>query len=690
MLLALLIFFPMLAAPAVWLTGKKREAWTETAAAAVTGAELILSALLFRYAPELDIRAVLPEGLHFRVDGFRQAYCLLAALLWFTTTLFGKQYFRHEREGIAGYWFFNLLTLGATEGLFLAADFGTAFCFFEILSLASFPWVAQERNGEAVRAAKSYLTVAVVGGLVLLMGLFLLKDSAGTLNFADLTEAVQGVPHSRMIAAGVCILLGFGAKAGMFPLHIWLPKAHPVAPAPASALLSGMLTKVGVFGILQLSLHALGADQAFGLILLVLAVITMTLGAVLAVFSGNLKRTLACSSMSQIGFILTGIATAVLAGSSRNHHAAELALNGTMLHMVNHSVLKLLLFLSAGAVAMNLHRLRLEEIQGWGRKRHFLKACFFIGLIGIGGIPGFNGYISKTLLHEGLSHLIEGGTGPVWLYKTSEILFLFSGGLTFAYMLRLFICVFVSKNKNPSLQEEYDRMGKACTPLSAAVLAVSALFVLLMSVPGFSVSLGARMTGGEEIHFEVTAWENLKGALISLSIGTMVYLCFIRPFLLTGKVKAGGKIDLEEMIYKPLLFRILPGVLGIPARILGENLVLRRFPMSLPAGLARVMGENLILGRTAKAAVLIGTAVGRAAEESLDWITWGLRRTALREEKVHTRESVYRHRISLKPFFRATVMAFSRVADNFSYAMMMVCIGIILTFALITLGFLLL
>ena len=256
-------------------------------------------------------------------------------------------------------------------------------------------------------------------------------------------------------------------------------------------------------------------------------------------------------------------------------------------------------------------------------------------------------------------------------------------------MLRLFICVFVSRNKNAALQAAFDRQEKpAYTPLSAAVLAISAFLILVMSIPGFATSLGARMTGMEPVHFEVTAWENLKGALISLSIGTAVYLGFIRPILLTGKMKAGGRIDLDEQFYKPLLFRWLPGILGVPARILGENMVLSRFPVSVPAGIARVMGENLVLTRIAKAAVLVGSAIGRFAEESLDWITWGLRRTALKEEKIHTREGVT-HRISLSPFFRATVMAFSRVADNFSYAMMMVCIGIVLVFVLIILGLML-
>ena len=687
MLTLLLIFVPFLAAPLVYLAGRKRDTRTEPGAILAATAELALSLIWALHPENAHLDALLPGGLRFTADGFRQVYCVLAAFMWFMTTLFGKQYFRHEREGIAGYWFFVLLTLGATEGLFLAADFLTAFCFFEILSLSSFPWVAQERGREALRAAKTYLTVAVVGGLLLLMGLFLLQDVAGTLSFAELPGALKHVSPGKKITAGVFILMGFGAKAGMFPLHIWLPKAHPVAPAPASALLSGMLTKVGVFGILQLTLQAMAGEKVFGLVLLVLAVITMTLGAVLAVFSENLKRTLACSSMSQIGFILTGLATVILAKASGEAHGAELALNGTMLHMVNHSLLKLLLFLSAGAVAMNIHRLRLKEIQGWGRNKPLLKIAFLIGLAGIGGVPGLNGYLSKTLLHEGLSHLARAGEGEAWLYHAAEILFLFSGGLTFAYMLRLFVCVFIRRNDDPAVQAGYDASGKALSPLSAAVIAGAAAMIPVMSIPGLAIRTGAWMTGGEVLHFEAFAVENLHGALISLGIGALVYLAWIRPFLDTGRVQVKHRFDLEEQLYRPLLFRWLPALLSGPARLLGENMILSRFPLSVPAGLAALLGENRILSRMGKAAVLTGTAAGRLMEESLDGLVLFLRRTVLREEKIHNRENLL-HRRALRPTFRATVMAFTRVADNFSYAMMMLCIGIVLVLALIALGLL--
>ena len=139
----------------------------------------------------------------------------------------------------------------------------------------------------------------------------------------------------------------------------------------------------------------------------------MALGAVLALFSINLKRTLACSSMSQIGFILTGVGMMILNTAAESEEGAGIAMSGLMLHMVNHSLIKLCLFLAAGVVVMNLHVLTLDEIRGWGRNKPFLKLSFALGALGISGVPLFNGYISKTLMHEGIVegiHEIAGHT----------------------------------------------------------------------------------------------------------------------------------------------------------------------------------------------------------------------------------------------------------------------------------------
>ncbi len=155
--------------------------------------------------------------------------------MWMMTTLFSAEYMKSYRNR-GRYRFFTLFTLGATIGVFLSADLFTVFIFFEIMSFTSYTWVAHEETKEALRAAETYLAVAVIGGLVMLMGLFLLYGELGTLEFTRLAQAAEksrlngSGGYVRIFTASVCLLFGFGAKAGVFPLHIWLPKAHPVAP----------------------------------------------------------------------------------------------------------------------------------------------------------------------------------------------------------------------------------------------------------------------------------------------------------------------------------------------------------------------------------------------------------------------------------------------------------------------------
>ena len=176
-------------------------------------------------------------------------------------------------------------------------------------------------------------------------------------------------------------------------------------------------------------------------------------GALLAVFSVDLKRTLACSSMSQIGFILVGVGMMELLGTEN-----ALAVRGTILHMVNHSMIKLILFMAAGVIYMNLHALNLNEIQGFGRRKPLLKGIFLAGALSIGGIPGFSGYISKTLLHESIvEYAIElsaHGEPSRWIHAV-EWVFLITGGMTLAYMTKLFVAIFIEKH--PFEQEKYKK-----------------------------------------------------------------------------------------------------------------------------------------------------------------------------------------------------------------------------------------
>ena len=617
-----------------WAGGMRKPA---SFAIVLTALELVLAVVLaFVHSGGtfLQVSGFLVTGLSFEVNGFKAAYAVITALMWAGTTLFAPEYFRHEKEGLERYWMFILLTLGATEGVMLSGDLMTTFIFFEILSFTSFTWVIHEQTKEAVKAGYTYLFIAVFGGLVLFMGLALLYYETGTLSYADLKAAVDACPDRGMIlAAGICVLLGFGAKAGMFPLHVWLPKAHPVAPSPASALLSGILTKVGIYGILMITLHALVEDYVFGSIILIAGMITMLLGAVLGVFSVNLKRTLACSSMSQIGFILTGVGMLILLSAAGSEEGYAIALPGLLLHMVNHSIIKLTLFMCAGVVVMNLHKLNLDEIRGWGRKKNKLKIAFALGALGISGVPLMNGYMSKTLLHEGIVegiHLLEGISSYL---KAAEWIFLVSGGLTFCYMLKLFICIFVEENKDPVLQQKYDMPGAYMNLTSTIAILGSSIFCLLLGQPLISTRLGAFMSGNSHIlHFKAFTLTNLKGGAISLCIGGILYLVAVR-----GLLKKDGRykdywpkwLDLEDLVYR-----------GIPARFI----------------------------------FALWCTVLRIVEMSTDTIIVLIRKTFMRETRVRNNS----HRFGLAGVMAAEFSEAAKpIVTNFTFALLMTCLGII-------------
>ncbi|MCR5829402.1 MAG: sodium:proton antiporter [Lachnospiraceae bacterium] len=539
---------------------------------------------------EVSFDGLVGLGMSIRLDGFRIVYGIVTLVMWLCSTMLTPEYFG-KSKGKTRYHIFSFLTMFATLGVFLSADLYTTFIFFEIMSFTSYILVVHTKKEDAVRAGSTYLAVAVIGGLVMLMGLFMLYDLVGTLRIVDLGPLCSGIlgsgsssEQNRLTWSAVLILFGFAAKAGMFPLHVWLPKAHPVAPAPASALLSGVLTKCGIFGILIIVLEIMAGNNGFGTVLYIFGFITMFAGALPALFSTDLKKTLACSSVSQIGFIIVGASLTLLLGEE-----CTLAATGTLLYMVNHSMFKLCLFLSAGIIYMKTHSLDLNKLRGFGRDKIFLKIIFLIGALGISGVPLFSGYVSKTLIHEGLVEYIHVASNGHTFLQISEWLFLICGGMTAAYMTKLFIAIFVEKPSEPQENKTDSKIGFA-SYLSALIPACVILFFgLLPNI--FMRKLGVFMSGfnnftiegeGEEIleNISIFSLENLKGSLISLSFGALIYIFFIRLYL-TKKDEVRGRVylqkwplwlDIEEVIYRPLLLKILPAVFGSICRFIAQIL----------------------------------------------------------------------------------------------------------------------
>lgn len=542
--LLILVFLPILMGLVAYFVGKKNESVRDIIAIVTSIVEVLLMVYVVIKYPITNTLI----GMEFKADGFRSIFALIATFIWMCTIIFSKEYMHHY-EKKNRYYLFYLITLGATVGVFLSSSLWTTFMFFEMMSLTSFVLVIHDERKESLSAGNTYLSIAIISGMILLMGMFILQVELKTLRFDEIYALCKDGINPKVYAAGICLLLGFGAKAGMFPLHTWLPKSYQVAPAPATALLSGILSKAGVFGIIIVVNYIFPSVKSFAIILLILALITMLLGAVLAVFSINFKRTLACSSMSQIGFILTGLSMMIFLQS---HNA--IAFEGSFLHMVNHSLIKLSLFMIAGVIYMNIHKLNLNEIKGFGRNKHFIKICFAIAMLGIMGIPLFNGYISKTLIHEAIveySHLLT-GSELFWI-KAAEYVFLFSGGLTIAYMLKIFICVFFEKNNDENLQKEYDSKKKHMKWYSYLVIGLASFILPFLGfLPSLTSNNLATLVAdffnvdAHHLHFpDYFAWVNLKGAVISLAIGLFVYFVIIR-LLLVKKNENGKKEYIER------------------------------------------------------------------------------------------------------------------------------------------------
>ncbi len=653
LILPSLIVFPMLSAVVSYVIGrhskKARNIFTCSASLLVFGGTLwlLLMALRGEQTLEFHLEGFCGMGMNLKADGFRSLYACVAALMWAGTGLFSPQYFAHYRNRNR-YHFFCLFTLGATLGVFLSDDLYTTFVFFEIMSFTSYTWVAHEETPGAMRAAETYLAVAVIGGMVTLMGLFLTYQALGTLSFDGMLKAAEALENrNALYLPGALILFGFGAKGGMFPVHIWLPKAHPVAPAPASALLSGILTKTGIFGILAISLSIFREDAVWGLVILLLGCITMFLGALLGLFSIDLKRTLACSSMSQIGFILVGIGCQCLLGEE-----SSLAAQGTVLHMVNHSLFKLVLFMCAGTVYMHLHKLDLNDIRGWGRRKPFLMICFLMAGLGISGIPLWSGFVSKSLLHEGILEYVHEGAAYAGIAKAVEIIFVLTGGLTLSYMTKLFVAVFVEKH--PTRQKEFDENRHYLSLPGRIAIAIPAILVFLFGLtPSFSMralsDLAMPFLRSHSHAVNYFSSENLIGALKSVLVAAVVYPFIVRRWMMKADVKMGGEryinrwlkhFDLEDSVYRPLILGLLR-IFGCFFSLCDHLLEKALMPFLITLGSLIAEGADRLNDQCLIPLItFLGTFFGRILDTVTDLSVIGLKKSVMRTRKPAPRPTV--------------------------------------------------
>jgi len=299
------------------------------------------------------------------------------------------------------------------------------YCFYELVTLSGLPLVLHSRSKESIHAALKYLFYSIAGAFMALLGIFCIAQfttmefvPGGTLSGAELGDKKQLV-----LALIFCAVIGFGAKAGMYPLHGWLPAAHPVAPGPASAVLSAVIAKAGVLGILRLIYFVVGPELLRGTWVqtawLVLGMATVFMGSMMAWREKVFKRRLAYSTVSQISYVLCGLFLLTPAG-----------VLGALLHTIFHATAKTGLFLSAGAIIFYTGKTNVDDFKGIGRQLPGTITAFTMVALSLVGIPPFAGFVSKWYL---ATASLDSGLPVIgWLYPT---ILLVSALLTAAYLL---------------------------------------------------------------------------------------------------------------------------------------------------------------------------------------------------------------------------------------------------------------
>lgn len=354
----------------------------------------------------------------FRVDGLALFFLALICIAFIAALLYACEYLDgDERRPI--FFGFTLMTLGAMMGLSMAGNIITFYMFFEMMSLLSFPLVLYNGGKRASQAAMVYLGFSVFGASLALMGMML----GGELTMQPFAAAqfADGLTLKQQLAF-LLMALGFSCKAGMMPLANWLPIAHPVAPAPASALLSGIITKAGILGIMRTTFFLFGAQNLMGTfpqkVMLVLSIATIFAGSMLAYKEKLLKKRLAYSSVSQLSYVIFGLMLLSPAG-----------LCGAMLQVLFHAFAKVGLFLCAGSFIHHAHVNYVDELTGMGRRMPGVMAAFTCFALSLVGIPPFGGFVAKWQLAT--AALAQGGA----LAEIGVIMLMVSALLTAGYLL---------------------------------------------------------------------------------------------------------------------------------------------------------------------------------------------------------------------------------------------------------------
>ncbi|MCS7116382.1 MAG: NADH-quinone oxidoreductase subunit M [Nitrososphaerota archaeon] len=419
-----------------------------------------------------------PIGIVIAVDALNSLFSLVVSLIVLFSTIYSYRYMEHD-DGHSYFYALICLMLCGMNGIILTGDLFNLFVFFEISAIASYGLVAFRKDEwEPVEAGFKYAMISAIGTVFLLLGVALIYGLFGVLTMASIAERVstgtflEGARTNGNYVipiAAAFLIWSFGIKAAMAPMHTWLPDAHPAAPSPISAILSGVFVKVGVYAMIRLlyTIYGLSISNDLMPYLAGFGAFSMIVGAYIALVQDDVKRMLAFSTVLNIGFILFGIGI-----------GSKLSLTGSLLHVVNHAITKALLFLAAGSVIYRTEIRSMSRLGGLIKKMPITAIVFLIASLSIVGVPSTNGFISKFII---LKAGIETGELSYTIYVVVGVV---TSIVAAAYMLRAFRQIFLGEAKS-----DITHVREAPISMLIPMVILTILIVILGIFPQIGIDL---------------------------------------------------------------------------------------------------------------------------------------------------------------------------------------------------------
>lgn len=482
-----------------------------------------------------------------QLDGLSAFFVLGLSVIAFCSSLYSIGYLSHY-YGKRNVGLFNFLYSSFILSMLLVLTSGNAVFFlfaWELMSaLSYFLVVFESEHEESRRAGVLYLVMTGLGTAFLLAAIMLMYAYTGSFDMTNAGAIPPGIKNMMF----ALFLIGFGTKAGVIPLHLWLPAAHPAAPSNVSALMSGVMIKTAIYGLLRFIFQYLGVQsQWWGAVLLAVGAVSAVLGVAYALMEHNVKRLLAFHSIENIGIILIGMGAAFLAFANGLKFAGSLALAACLFHTFNHTVFKSGLFLGAGAMQYATHTKDIEKLGGLIRRMPMTAVLMLCFSLAISALVPFNGFVSEWLTFQSLFAGIAGGRSGVNILSMLCVAALaMSGALAAACFAKLFGISFLGKPRTEAASEAREVPGtmRAGMAVLAAICLVAGLFpgLFLKAIDGVLGAMGCGTLAGQLQGGFLLAWVPLEPANAGISpLGLLILLAAIAALTFAVVRIAGGK-----------------------------------------------------------------------------------------------------------------------------------------------------